>query len=94
MSNSATATTKQKESFKSLLEFTGVTAGPDLGLEVYFFALQNEEPIEIRKVKTKKYTGKINKYREPFLHYFFNPTTNRTAAKKAVEAFKLKNSSK
>jgi len=94
MSNLATATTKQKDRFKSLLEFTGVTAGPDLGLEAYFFALQNEEPIRIRIVKTKKYTGKINKYRESFLQYFFDPTTNRTAAKKAVEAFKLKSSSK
>jgi len=86
-----TARTKQKEVFKSLLEFTGETAGPDLGLEAYFFARQNSEPVKIRKVKTKKYTGKINRYRESFLQYFFNPNTDRTAAKLAVESFKLAN---
>ena len=86
-----TARTKQKEAFKSLKEFTGETAGPDLGLEAYFFARQNSEPVKIRNVKTKKYTGKINRYRESFLQYFFNPNTDRTAARLAVDSFKLAN---
>lgn len=89
-----TARAKQKEAFKSLKEFTGETAGPDLGLEAYFFACQNNEPIKIRNVKTKKYTGKINRYRESFLQYFFHPDTNRTAAKSAVETFKIANNIK
>lgn len=55
----------------SLFDYLGRAAGEKLGLEVAAAAKKANEPVLIRNVQTKTYTGPINVYRKAFLDTYF-----------------------
>ena len=51
----------------SLYDYLGQKAGPELGKDVYKTALREKEPVSIREISNKSYTGKVMLYRKEFL---------------------------
>lgn len=64
---------KQMTSYqmKSLFEFLGRPAGPELGNKVYLEALKQKVTISNRIVKTKRYEGEVKIYPTYFLEMYF-----------------------
>lgn len=64
---------------KSLYEYLGHAAGPELGKQVYAAAVAAGVRAESHEVSNPKYTGVILKYPISFLDEYFNPTIHLTA---------------
>ena len=43
----------------SLFDYLGQRAGPELGKDVYKSALREKEPVGVREISNKAYTGKV-----------------------------------
>jgi|TARA_R110000796_G_scaffold241387_1_gene362964 hypothetical protein len=56
----------------SLYDYLGQKAGPELGKDVYKTALREKEPVSIREISNKSYTGKVMLYRKEFLKDYFD----------------------
>ncbi len=56
---------------KSLYEYLGKAAGPELGKQVATAATKARVKIDSHQVETKKYTGTILKYPIEFLDEYF-----------------------
>lgn len=65
--------------YKSLYEYLGRAAGPELGQQVYAAAKAAGVSAESHEVSNPKYTGVILKYPVSFLDKHFNPTIHLTA---------------
>ena len=59
------------EATVSLFDHLGYAAGKEIGREVYDASVKEKEPVNIREVKTKRYTGKVMLYRKEFLKKYF-----------------------
>lgn len=59
------------EATVSLFDHLGYPAGKEIGREVYDASVKEKEPVNIREVKTKRYTGKVMLYRKEFLKKYF-----------------------
>ena len=59
------------EATVSLFDHLGYPAGKEIGKEVYDASVKEKEPVNIREVKTKRYTGKVMLYRKEFLKKYF-----------------------
>ena len=57
--------------FKSLYDYLGKRAGPELGKMVYQTAKQNKIPMQQREVSNPLYTGKIMMYPSDWLEQYF-----------------------
>tara|TARA_R110002050_G_scaffold35588_4_gene89242 strand:- start:96 stop:362 length:267 start_codon:yes stop_codon:yes gene_type:complete len=60
----------------SLFDYLGQKAGPELGKDVYKTALREKEPVGIREISNKSYTGKVMLYRKEFLKEYFDAKRN------------------
>ena len=56
----------------SLYDYLGQKAGPELGKDVYKSAVREKEPVDIREISNKAYTGKVMLYRKEFLKEYFD----------------------
>ena len=56
----------------SLYEYLGQAAGPELGKDAYKEALSRKEPVGVREISNKTYTGKVMLYRKEFLKEYFD----------------------
>ncbi len=63
----------------SLYDYLGQKAGPELGKDVYKTALILKEPVGVREISNKAYTGKIMLYRKEFLKDYFDAKRNSRA---------------
>jgi len=63
--------TNKKQATVSLFDHLGYPAGTQLGADVYRAAKIKKEPVNIREIKTKTYTGKVMLYRKEFLIEYF-----------------------
>jgi hypothetical protein len=57
--------------FKSLYDYLGKRASPELGKMVYQTAKQNKIPMQQREVSNPLYTGKIMMYPSDWLEQYF-----------------------
>ena len=62
---------KKTQATVSLFDHLGYPAGTELGRAVHRVAKREKEPVSIREVKTKTYTGKVMLYRKEFLTEYF-----------------------
>jgi|GEM_PF-2530233 len=60
----------------SLFDYLGQKAGPELGRDVYKTALREKEPVGVRDVSNRAYTGKVMLYRKEFLKEYFDAKRN------------------
>lgn len=60
----------------SLFDYLGQKAGPELGKDVYKTAVKEKEPVGIREISNKAYTGKVVLYRREFLKEYFDAKRN------------------
>ena len=60
----------------SLFDYLGQKAGPELGKDVYKSALREKEPVGVREISNKAYTGKVMLYRKEFLKEYFDAKRN------------------
>ena len=60
----------------SLYDYLGQAAGPELGKDVYKVALLEKEPVTVREISNKAYTGKVMLYRKEFLKEYFDAKRN------------------
>lgn len=65
--------------YKSLYEYLGHAAGPELGKRVYAAAEAKGICVDSHEVSNPKYTGVILKYPISFLDEYFNPPIYLTA---------------
>lgn len=63
-----------EEQYKSLFDFLGRPAGPELGKQVASAAVEQKIKMQEMQVSTKNYTGKIITYPVSFLENYFNGT--------------------
>jgi len=63
----------------SLFDYLGQKAGPELGRDVYKTALREKEPVGVRDVSNRAYTGKVMLYRKEFLKEYFDAKRNSRA---------------
>jgi hypothetical protein len=63
----------------SLYDYLGQKAGPALGEDVYKAALREKEPVGVREISNKAYTGKVMLYRKEFLKEYFDAKRNSRA---------------
>jgi hypothetical protein len=56
---------------KSLFDYLGRAAGPELGKQVYQAAQKLGIPVETRYIATHTYTGNVMLYPEEFLNLYF-----------------------
>ena len=63
----------------SLYDYLGQKAGPELGKDVYKTALILKEPVGVREISNKAYTGKVMLYRKEFLKDYFDAKRNSRA---------------
>lgn len=64
------------EKMYSLYDYLGYAAGATLGAQVYRVAVQKKEPIAVRAVVNRKYTGNVMLYRYSFLKEYFKTKEN------------------
>jgi len=67
---------KKTQATVSLFDHLGHPAGTELGRAVHRVAKREKEPVSIREVKTKTYTGKVMLYRKEFLTEYFKNFKN------------------
>lgn len=60
----------------SLFDYLGQKAGPELGKDVYKAAVREKEPVAVREISNKAYTGKVMLYRKEFLKKYFDAKRN------------------
>ena len=60
----------------SLYDYLGEKAGLELGKDVYKAALREKEPVGVREISNKAYTGKVMLYRKQFLKEYFDAKRN------------------
>jgi hypothetical protein len=58
--------------YKSLFDYLGHAAGPDLGKKVAETAASEKVRISVKDVKNSKYEGKIMMYPVDWLDYYFS----------------------
>ena len=56
----------------SLYDYLGQAAGVALGKEGYDAAKKAKEPVDVREVQTRYYSGKVMLYRREFLKEYFD----------------------
>lgn len=60
------------EQYKSLYDFLGKPAGPELGAQVAAAAVAQSIPLQEKQINNPKYTGKVLMYPVSFLENYFN----------------------
>ncbi len=61
-----------QEQYKSLFEFLGRAAGPELGKQVAKAAIEQKIKMQEQQVNSKNYIGKVITYPVSFLETYFN----------------------